>query len=524
MAKRSKRTHEQRTSEIKKTPVRASLNLEALEASPYFLPALMACGLIMGILFYDPNLGLSGDDAQFINIGRSLAAGHGFSEMLEEEPVAHTKYPFGFPLLIAFVDLVFPGSLDALKGLVILLYAVSLPLIYKVIRQVAEPAFAGMVFLLCLVSPPLLDFSHQVMSEIPFVPPALLALFFLHRAHEKPTYGNLAGTVIAMMAAYYIRSAGIAIVGTGVLFFVLHKQWKEAAIVGGGCFALALPWSLRNSALGGGDYVNQLLSIDPYRPDQGLLTFGTLVERVVINLEIYGLREIPRIFLPSLISEANWILGLVFSGVVLYAIITGIQQRQVLPIYVLCYLGLHLFWPQVWSDIRFLIPAIPVLFYMFFNSGFNLIKKVTASSRTVVAVCFLMCAASNIYAAYQLSEQLGHFPPNWKNYFEAGDWIRDHTHPDAKVACRKPFLTNATSNRKTTGYIWESPEAIVKDFENKNVDIVIVDQIGFASTPQYLIPAIQKYPDRFEVLHIVHNPDTYILKFKRHESGAGDAP
>ena len=136
----------------KKTPS-PLFNLAQYERKPYFLPALGLCGLLMGILLFDANLSLTGDNAQFINLGRSLADGHGLSETIEGEPIPHTKYPFGFPLLLAITDIIFPDNLIALKSLIVLLYAISIPLTYLLIRRFAPSPIALGVSALCLVSP-----------------------------------------------------------------------------------------------------------------------------------------------------------------------------------------------------------------------------------------------------------------------------------------------------------------------------------------------------------------------------------
>ncbi len=502
---------------------RSKITIEQIETTPWFLPVLGALGLLMGILLFDSNLSLSGDNAQFINLGRSLAAGFGLSETLGDTPTPHTKYPFGFPLLLALVDIIIPGSLIALKSLVVFLYAISLPLIYKLIRHYAEPPTSLFVTLLCLISTPLLNFSHQVMSEIPFLPFSILALILLQRAHENESLKTLLFAILAIMVAYYIRSAGIVLVGTGIIFFALHQKWKEAGIIAMGSFLLALPWQIRNRALGGNDYINQLFSINPYQPDEGLLTFGTLIERLIANAQIYGLYRIPEVFVPSIATESNIILGILFTGLVFYTIIIGIQKRQLPAIFLICYLGLYMLWPQVWSDIRFLIPAIPILFYAFLNSISNLVQKFSASTtQKAVVIAFFIALASNSVATHELHQRSGQFPPNWKNYFEAGEWIKNNTDPNTKISCRKPFLINAITNRKSGGYIWESPDAIIADFEKNNIDIVILDQLGFSSTPQYLYPAIEANRDRFDIIHIVRNPDTYILRFKKKPSPTQD--
>jgi hypothetical protein len=357
------------------------------------------------------------------------------------------------------------------------------------------------------------------MSEIPFLSASLLSLLLLHRAHKSNTYPALAAAIVAIIAAYYIRSSGSILVGTGIIFFALHQKWKEAGIIAGGSLLLALPWQLRNSALGGNDYINQLLSINPYDPEQGSLTFDTLIERIVANLDKYGLSEIPRVFVPTFMPDANWFIGLVFSGLLLYALITGLLRRQLLTVYLTCYLGLYMLWPRVWSDMRFLIPAIPILFYVILTSIDELLQLLARvlkkkQSRTGAVFFFLLIFGSNLFATNDLYEHLGRFPPNWANYFSAGEWIRNNTETNARIACRKPFLMNAIANRKTAGYIWETPDAVIADFEKNGISIVVVDQIGFRSTLDFLVPAIQAHENRFEPIHIVKNPDTSIFKFK----------
>ena len=495
-----------------------SFNLEQHERKPYFLPALGLCGLLMGILLFDANLSLTGDNAQFINLGRSLADGHGLSETIEGPPIPHTKYPFGFPLLLAITHIIFPGNLIALKSLVVLLYAISIPLTYLLIRRFAAPLIALGASALCLASSLLLDYSHQVMSEIPFLLFSLLALLFLHRAQKSNTLSTLALAIIAIIATYYIRSAGIILIATGILFFALHKKWKEAGLIAIGSFLLALPYQIRNTSLGGTPYIEQLLSINPYRPEEGALTFTALTERILENLELYGIQIIPHIFLPSFI-DANYFVGIVFSGLVLYALIMGLVRRNMLIVYLTCYLGLYIFWPYVWSDTRFLIPAIPIFFYAILTSMDELLQLLARAlkkkaRRTGTVFFFLFLLGSNIFATNELAKSIGQLSPNWGNYFAAAEWIRDNTESDVKIACRKPYLMNAVANRKATGYAWKAPDQVIADFEQKGIGIVVIDQIGFRSTPEFLAPAVQAHENRFKILHIVRDPNTYVLTFK----------
>ena len=257
----------------KTEPPKASspfFNLAQYERKPYFLPALGLCGLLMGILLFDANLSLTGDNAQFINLGRSLADGHGLSETIEGEPIPHTKYPFGFPLLLAITDIIFPGQPHRTQK----------P--YRPPLRHLDPTHLS-------PHPPLCPFVHstrrkRAMSRLtlscwtirtrscpksPFYYFLFIALLLLHRAQKSSTLSTLALAIIAMIAAYHIRSAGIILIGTGIIFFALHKKWKEAGLIAIGSFLLALPYQIRNTSLGGTPYIEQLLSINPYRPEEG---------------------------------------------------------------------------------------------------------------------------------------------------------------------------------------------------------------------------------------------------------------
>ena len=195
------------------------------------------------------------------------------------------------------------------------------------------------------------------------------------------------------------------------------------------------------------------------------------------------------------------------------------HKTHLLTVYLTCYLGLYILWPHVWSDTRFLIPAIPILFYAILTSMDELLQLLARAlkkkaRRTGTVFFFLFLLGSNIFATNDLAKHIGKLPPPWSNYFAAAEWIKDNTESDVKIACRKPYLMNAIANRKATGYAWKAPDQVIADFEQKGIGIVVIDQIGFRSTPEFLAPAVQAHENRFKILHIVRDPNTYVLKFK----------
>ena len=102
----------------------------------------VTAALGMGLLFFDVKLSLSGDNAEFVILGRALAAGKGLVYLNNPALPPGTKYPPGFPTILAAADLGFPGSIAAMKAFVVLAYAISIPFIYLLLIRHATRGIA----------------------------------------------------------------------------------------------------------------------------------------------------------------------------------------------------------------------------------------------------------------------------------------------------------------------------------------------------------------------------------------------
>ena len=114
------------------------------------------------------------------------------------------------------------------------------------------------------------------------------------------------------------------------------------------------------------------------------------------------------------------------------------------------------------------------------------------------------------------------FPPAYRNYFELAKAMEHQLPAGTVVACRKPELYSyfAPSHFPERYLFSQNPDDVVKDLCKKKVDYVILEQLGFSSTPLYLYPAIQKNPELFPVVSRLPAPDTYLLKFDRRAAAA----
>jgi hypothetical protein len=489
---------------------------------------LLMCGAFAaGLLFFDEKLSLSGDNAEFVILGRALAAGKGLVYMNIPDLPPGTKYPPGFIAILALFDLAVPDSIVAMKVVALLAFVFSIPLIYLLLIRHTTRKVTLYVCGFCVLSPTLLEFSSQVMSEIPFLLVSFVTLLLLDR--RRPGATGILPTLLVMMAAYYIRTVGIALVASVLLILLLKKEYRLCGLVAAGAILIALPWSLHSQSSGGSPYLRQFLSVDPYRPDSGVLGLGTLIERIVENLGSYSFKMIPSIVLPvpflsiprlTDYPPTLFILAAIPSVLVLYFVVAGFWTKGVSTprVFLLVYSSTLLLWPSIWADFRFLIPIVPLLYLAVIWSVLDIGSRVGNWRKVWRKLCFaaaFVIFTSSVIGSADLYSRKGWYPPNWDAYFKAGLWIRDHTTSDVVVACRKGYLMHLVSGRMTTGYKWEEPDKVMAGFEKDGVDLVVLDELPFNSTPRYLVPAINANRRRFRIAHQVPNHDTFVLVFDR---------
>ena len=233
---------------------------------------------VLGAWTFDAKLSLSGDNTEFITLARSLAQGTGLTHINTATPAAATKYPPGFPLLLAPMELLAPGSWKPMKWIVLVTFTAAVPLFFYLVRISIGTLPSLCASAICLTIPLLQEYAHQVMSEVPYLAFSVAALFLLQRSAENPSVrGNrwLLAAFVCTMAAYYIRTVGIVLIAAAVLHFLVRGEKKKGLVFFGAALLAWLPWTLRNRAVGaGGVYLQQLIQVNPYFPDQGLLDFG----------------------------------------------------------------------------------------------------------------------------------------------------------------------------------------------------------------------------------------------------------
>jgi len=541
----------------KKNAVTAAVSNEATEPSPDLLqrlrtyadgeqgrwsvPLIIALAtLAVGTWTFDAKLSLSGDNAEFITLARSLAQGEGLTHINSPDPQPATKYPFGFPLLLAPMELFFPGEWTPMKAWVLVMFSLGMGALYTLVREKigALPALAVVVLSLSagqsyltsgaeghVFGPLLLHFSHQVMSEAPFLAVSLLALWLLERGlQQQGLLDNrwLIGGFLCAMLSYYIRSGGIALVAAAIAYLLLQRDFRRGFALTGAAFALWLPWTLRNQAVGGGGvYFKQLIMVNPYYPDRGLLDVVGVVGRLLGNGAAYLNSELPRLLWPYFSGDGNF--GAVAAVVVLVAAYTIFQavrhQRDgFFVLYTALTIGVALLW--FWVDVRFLFGIVPLLFYFAARAVLDLAAAMANKGGRwsgpilcwgLFAVVFYGQAPGVArLAAYTQAD----YPPAWSRYYQAGQWLKENAAQDAVVLCRKGYWMYIVSGRRCVGFPFEGTDALLAHMEREQVDYVVLESLGFAQTRQYLVPTVNEFRERFALMWQDETVPTYVLKFQ----------
>jgi hypothetical protein len=468
---------------------------------------------------------MGGDNAGYYILGRALLQGEGYTNIHIPGTPAASHFPPGYPALLA-VAMLFGKSFTWLKVVNGILFGAALWWFRSIAEKATgSTAFAWVAVLLVGLNSHLLRSSTIMMSEIPYTAASILALWTLLRwdPESKAFYRSYDFWLVVVLAsaAFYIRTAGIAL-GAGIgLYLLFERRWAAAFTFGGAFFALYLPWVLRGRAVDAGSaYVDQLLSVNPYRPEEGQIDVSGLWDRIAENAGRYLGQELPNSMIPSLTVDYNPeapvshpFVGLLLLGLIAYGIVRLPKLRWLVAGYVLASFAIFLVWPSVWYGVRFIQPLVPVLVLSALYGAWELLRRVLPSWNPwwFAALGLLLLAPVRTLN----DEAKLDYPMPYQNYFRLGEFAKANVPADAQFATTKPALWYLFAERKATRIPTEAdPALFMQRLQEEGLNYVVVDQLGYGSVGRYFVPAYQAYPERFELVAQLPNPDTYIFKVK----------
>lgn len=499
---------------------------------------MLLVNLIFSLALFEPKLHTGGDNASYILLAESiLRSGDGYSQGYRPvAPEPHTQYPFGYPLLLSPLSALFGRNILDFKFLSLAMILGSVALFSMLIRPLFAPLQWAALTLAAAVNPIMIDYSHWILSESAFLFFSLLsfALFLKSEKKGEDSPGTFFWLALLCMAfTLHIRTIAIAFPLAGFAYYSIHRKWRKLALFTVVMTMLVLPWMIRNRMVqqGNAPYVEQILLKSVYDPDQGHIGFAGLGERVIKNVQIYSLREMGRVLIdttgadelmPGVRLAAVFLTLIVLAGLVKNLI----TRKSILEFYTLFYSGAVLIFPDVVSDVRYLMPLIPLIL-LYLGEGGALaarlpLSRLAEGGKIVVGLALTAALISftsqmgrvpgnlSMLESYLSGDRYAGYPPNWRNLFQAGDWIRENTSQESVITVRKPRLFNIHTGRKVDGYPFTTnTDSVLKRITSS--DYVVVDAVS-GTTYRYLIPAIQKVPERFKLVYRLDKPFTGVLE------------
>lgn len=484
----------------------------------------------------DTKLDINGDNATYITLARNIAAGHGYAEQTVDGYNHTGNFPPGYSFILSLFISLGIDNLVFFKILNAVFLLVSLYLLYAVFAAVTRQRWlSSAAALLVCFSPQLLHFAGMAMSEMSYMFFMVLSVFCLWRYSEQgegqafwrsPWFWI---AIVAAMCCYHIRSVGIALVISVVLFFVFRKEWLASAASAAGMVLLALPWTLRNHHYGiESRYMGTVMTVNPWRPEQGTISsVGEFVDKMITNLDQTVIQGFPRVLFPFAGEESNTpsgtlgvILGLVVLAVVVFGAWKTGRLRWLMLFLLAGNIGLFAIW-HGGNGTRYVTPIIPLVYFFFYNGLFSLVQlslkgRLKADSAIAAVILVMMLPGIGpLKEAHQISAMP--YSPAYRNYFHMARELDRKLPAGTLVCCRKPELFKYYAPHLLTCPFQPEVDnakfiSILADFK---VEYVVVDQLGYASTARCLVPAVQSRMDLFPAVWKLDNPDTWLLYFRR---------
>ena len=498
----------------------------------YFF-VILIIGSTTCIIHFDSKLSLNGDNAGYIILGKSLLQGKYAQINTPEESKPFTKWPPGLPLIVAFSEFFSFNNFKLTKILIMLMSLGSALFFFKICTYYFNKFISLLITIFFIVNANIVEFSHYILSETPFMFFILMGIYFFQRRIKTNHFSdkNLIFSLISFSISFYFRTAGIAIIASLLILLFIEvlktKKWKILLFSTILVVVIITPWQIRNKIVGGKNLHTQYqyIKVNPYRPELGNLNFQKLIERYYDNFNLYAFRELPVSFITNfrIINNSDKNAAIFLSIITLLLILIGIivslfrKKYRLFGIISVLFLLMTFYVPPVWATIRLILPIIPILILIIFISIEFIIEQIFKKpglKNTSFIIFLILLFFFNLNGLSNLKDSIKDYPPNWKNYYKCALWVKNNTDENSIVCCRKIYLFYLWSERKTISYAKSfETDKVIEKLENKNADYVILEQLGFSDTARFLYPAIQNHTERFQIVYHLKNPDTYVLKF-----------
>ena len=399
-----------------------------------------------------------GDDfAAYIMQAKSILAGNmkefvaanTFTVTQSSHQIGPAAYPWGFPLMLAPVYSLIGLSPLALKLPGLLTYlAFLLVFFFLTIRRftLTESLLAVSLF---AFNPELLRFLDNIISDIPFMFFSTLAILladvYANEIQDKRRLMLAALTGIAIFAAFFIRTQGLILLGSMILFqsicfFGQREQrsqiFRDLLLI---IIAFGVLWGISVLIFPGGQ-TSYLALYNGFSMD---VMKNNIVSYSLLFSEFFKPLPGQSIFF--------WI----FAALFFIGLVSRVKTDLLFVFYAIIYIVVLWTWPE-WQGYRFLFPILPFFIYFSIqgikvtlerlgNNQKAILQFGAYSYLLIIVIFFAYFAGSNAYYNLRNDRKInGPFDPF---SIETYDFIKNNTPPDSVIIFFKPRVMRLMTDR-----------------------------------------------------------------------------
>jgi hypothetical protein len=488
--------------------------------------------LLLALRFSEFPLGAGMDDAYYVELARSLAAGRG--PVVHLNPVVDSWrpgiFPVGFPLLLSPVAWLAGSSLQLFKLLGLLAWIALVPVCLRLARTEVPVLRVALTALVCL-NPWSLAYAVRVFSDLPFVVASLTAVMLFLDLADLPRIRpeRFAALIVVTAAAVLIRSVGLALPLAMVLFWLSHRRYLRTLLLCAGTAAVLLPHAL----MAGGGLITASSLQQVFGPP------GAGVSRVTLVLNNFSgyLRELPVVLVPGFGTPAAELaaghgLGTLYGGLQLLVgvlLVLGILRGLILAgqghpartrflfIYLAIYGGvlLNFYGYPTGVQGRLLLPVMPLL-YLMLLIGLQRRRRTRGLLAPAVILLLALSLGHNGYRAVRtLGPDRSADDPAILDPRPGAAWVRGHTEPDDLIMVRWPLRQHIHVGRPVVGFGTVGARELDLRVATYGVDYVLLGPGTDGGVTARLASLLEEKPERYPLVHRDVAGDVAVFKVEK---------
>jgi hypothetical protein len=511
------------------------------------------------------------DAGVYYLLGTSLAEGKGYRLLNEPGEAQAVQYPPLLPALVAVHQQLLDTSDPARVGpwlrlTFCLISTAAVVAAYGMARGFLRPAYAFCVGALTALNAYGIFISDALFAEIPFVLVALLFVIFNRRSGAALFSPSAA---LAGIAAYLLRTAGLALLAAWVGESLCRRRWKQALVRAAVTVVPVAAWQAYLGWVTSGQeyrhpaypyqrapyqfynvpYLENISLSDPLHPELGRLSWGGAAVRVVENLA-----SIPYVFGEAASTlEASWSLALsrgvaflggdgclprhgtayliwFLGGLVLMGLgLLAWRREWLLILFVAGTTALTCLtpWPEQFN--RYMIPLAPFLSLALVLAVFRVREFTSRHGPRVVrplgriapgaALAGILTADAYgaqflLREAHRSGTGLICYDPAWGEYDAALDWLKEQAKPGEVIATWGPHRTFLRTGRQAVMPPMERDPAQAQQLLDAvpAAYLIVDDLVPRDTLDNYTRPVLDRNPARWQRVYASTDGKTCIYR------------